>query len=144
MRRPRRLEAQHITVVGAISEQHVAAAERIEHVGGAPAIVRLSGRQLECNRQRGIDHRADLVDQSPRERLCRQAHVPGRYRARPFLPLACTRIDELSIFCRSPTQSQSTFSFVSRAVRDEGCVLGLAARFDQGRLAVGATVRRAP
>src|SRR5450631_358108 len=82
------LEAQGITVVGAIGEQHVAAAERIEHVGGAPAIVCLSGRQLERDRQAArIDQRVDLGGQS----TARAPHASvvrltprGRYPARPL------------------------------------------------------------
>lgn len=87
------LEAQGITVVGAIGEQHAAAAERIKHVGGAPAIVRLSGSELERDRHAvRIDQRVGLGGQSTARAppcICRQAHAPGAVSgARPFLPLA--------------------------------------------------------
>ena len=83
--------AERVTVVGAISEQHVALAQGAEHIGGASAVVCLAGRQLERDREAArVNQRVDLGSQP----AARAPHasgvnvVPGGVLRTPFLPLA--------------------------------------------------------
>ena len=55
------LGAQGIGVIGAVGKQDIIFAEAVEHIGGAPPIVRLPGCDLQEDRQAiGIDQGVDL------------------------------------------------------------------------------------
>jgi len=103
---------QSIAIVGAVCEEDLALANMAKHTGGATAIVSLTFRQLQDDRKAiGIDKSMDLRCQS----APRAPHAAGvsvtpsggvRFFCAPFLTLAacwCTRIEELSSICRSPS-----------------------------------------
>src|SRR3984957_16246214 len=103
---------QGVAVVTAVGEEDLALAETGEHVVSASPVMSLPGRQLQQNRQAvGVDEGMDFRGQS----ASRAPHAAGssvvpsggrRFFGPPFLPFApCwwTRIEELSIICKSPS-----------------------------------------
>ena len=104
--------SQGVAVVTAVGQEDLTFAETLEHVGGASPVMSLSGRQLQENGQAvGVDEGMDFRGQS----ASRAPQAPGssdvpsggrRFFGPPFLPFApCwwTRIEELSIICKSPS-----------------------------------------
>lgn len=58
--------AERVVVIGAVSEQHLAGANRVQHVGGAASVVRVAVRQLQADRQAAFLHyRVQLSRHSP-------------------------------------------------------------------------------
>ena len=105
---------QSVAVVAAVGQEDLTFAEAAQHVGGASSVVSLAWRQLQKNGQAvGVDEGMDFRGQS----ASRAPHAAGssdvpsggwRFFRPPFLPFApCwwTRIEELSIICKSPSQA---------------------------------------
>src|SRR6185437_8889932 len=62
--------AQSVTVIGAVSEQDLARADAVEHVGGAPAVMSLTFGELERDRvavgiDEGVDFRRQPAPRAP-------------------------------------------------------------------------------
>jgi hypothetical protein len=95
-----------------MAREHVPVAQALQHVGSASAVMRLAGRQLQCDRQTiGIDQRMDLAGQ-PAARAPNAwdvSIVPGGGRGvlpTPFYRggvLWWMRIEEESTICTSPS-----------------------------------------
>jgi len=103
---------QGVAVVAAVGEEDLALAETGEHVVGASPVMSLPGRQLQQNGQavgvdEGMDFRGQSASRAPH--AAGSSEVPSggrRFFGPPFLPFApCwwTRIEELSIICKSPS-----------------------------------------
>ena len=103
---------QSVAVVTAVGQENLALAETAEHVRSALPVMGLSGRQLQENGQavgvdEGMDFRRQSASRTPHAAALSDVPNGGRCFFRPpFLPFApCwwTRIEELSIICKSPS-----------------------------------------
>ena len=76
MRRARRGFAQRVAVIGAVGQQDLPRAQRVEHVGGAPSVVGLALGELQSDRQAiGVDQGVDLCGQA----AARATHATGSF-----------------------------------------------------------------
>jgi len=93
--------AQGIGVVTAIAQEHIATAERAQHVVSTASVMGLAFGEFEKDRQAtGIDEGVDFG----RQPTARATHATGSRRF--FWPLAacwCTRIEEESIIWMLPS-----------------------------------------
>ncbi len=100
-----------IAVVGAVRQQDLTSADVAQHVGGAATVMRLPLRQLQGDRQaisvhEGVDLRGQPAPRAPHASGVSDVASGGTFLDAPLLTLEacwCTRIEELSTICRSPS-----------------------------------------
>src|SRR5690554_4732663 len=95
------LGMQRVAIVSAVGEQNLPRTQRGEHIGSRAPVMGLTGGEFEADRSPpAVDQGMDLG----RQAAARTTHAIGSPPfLGPFAPCWCTRIEDESIICTSPS-----------------------------------------